>query len=111
MQPDEKLDSVAFLPNVGPIFNCNSRVLSRYNIKTMNLPPRKIYRFLQSVKDNLGRKILAVYSIPCESSQAYIWQMGCLSDTRLKWHQQCISLEHWDKSVVLEHSINVEALH
>jgi hypothetical protein len=46
-QPDEKPESFAFLPYVGLIFNCISRVLSQHNIKSVSLPPRKISRFLQ----------------------------------------------------------------
>jgi hypothetical protein len=62
-QPDEKPESVAFLPNVRPIVNRINRVLY-WHIKTMGLPPRKIFSFLQSVKDNLALKMLALYSIP-----------------------------------------------
>jgi hypothetical protein len=45
-QPDDHQDTVTFLPFLGTIFNMISRVMSRYNIKSMGLPPRKIYNFL-----------------------------------------------------------------
>jgi hypothetical protein len=38
--------SVAFLPFVGTVFNRISRVLSKHNIKTVGLPPRKLSSFL-----------------------------------------------------------------
>jgi hypothetical protein len=70
-QPNEKPDSVAFLPYVGSIFNCISRVLSLH-IKSVSLPPRKISSFLWLVKDDMGLKMPGVYSIPCECNQVYI---------------------------------------
>jgi hypothetical protein len=57
-QPNEKPDSVAFLPYVGSIFNRISRVLSQQNITSMGLPPRNISSFLRSAKDDLGLKTL-----------------------------------------------------
>jgi hypothetical protein len=99
-QPDKKPDSVAFLPYIRLIFNRTSSVLSRHNIKSVGLPPKKISSFLRSVKDDLGLKTMGVYSICCEYSQIYIGQMGCSIDTRLKEHQQHI------KSAVMEHNIN-----
>jgi hypothetical protein len=51
-QLNEKPDSVVFLPNVGPIFNYISRALSQHT-KAMDLSPRRISSFLQSIKDNL----------------------------------------------------------
>jgi hypothetical protein len=82
-QPDEKLDSVAFLPYVGTIFNRISRVLSRHNIKSVGLPPKKVSAFLQSVKDNLELRTLGVYRISCKCGsrstlgrQAVPWMRG-----------------------------------
>ncbi|PNF22070.1 hypothetical protein B7P43_G09300 [Cryptotermes secundus] len=37
-QPDDRRETVAFLPFVGTIFNRISRVLSRHNIKSVGLP-------------------------------------------------------------------------
>jgi hypothetical protein len=60
----EELTMVAFLFPVGLIFNCTSRVLMRYSIKTVGLPPMKLNSFLWPAKDNLGLKTAEVYSIP-----------------------------------------------
>jgi hypothetical protein len=40
-QSEDNPNSVAFLPYVGTVFNRISRVLSRHNIKSMGLLPRK----------------------------------------------------------------------
>ncbi|XP_023702101.1 uncharacterized protein LOC111861620 [Cryptotermes secundus] len=65
-QPDDKLDSVTFLPYAGTIFNQISRVLSWHNIKSVGLPPKKLSSFVQPVKDSLGLRTPGVYSIPCK---------------------------------------------
>jgi hypothetical protein len=41
-QLDKKSESFAFLPYVGSIFNCISRVLSQHNIKFVSLPSRRV---------------------------------------------------------------------
>jgi hypothetical protein len=106
-QTDRKPDSVGFLPYVPSIFNCISRVLAPHDIKSVGLPPRKISSFLCPVKDDLGLRTPAVYSIPCECSQVYIGQTGHSVDTRLKKHQRHIHPEHPNKSAMAEHSINL----
>jgi hypothetical protein len=63
-QPEDNPDSVAFLPYVGTIFNRISGVLSRHNIKSVGLPPKKLSGFLRPVKDNLGLRTPGVYRIP-----------------------------------------------
>jgi hypothetical protein len=45
----EKPDSVAFLPYVDTTFNRIIRLLSRHNIKSVGLPPKKIPGFLRPV--------------------------------------------------------------
>jgi hypothetical protein len=47
-----------------------------------------------------------VYRVPCECGRVYIGQTGRSVDIRLKEHQRHIKLEHPDKSVVAEHSID-----
>jgi hypothetical protein len=102
----EKPTSVALLPFVNMTFNRISRMLSRYNIKSVCLLPRKVANFLRPMKDDLGLKTLGVYSIPCECGQVYIGQTGRSIDTRIKEHHRHIRLAHSDKSAVAEHSIS-----
>jgi hypothetical protein len=65
----EKPASVAFLPYVSTSFNRISRLVSRHNIKSVGLPPKKIPGFLRPVKDDLGLKTPGVNSVPSECGQ------------------------------------------
>jgi hypothetical protein len=98
----------AFLPYVGTTFNRISRLLSRHNIKSVGLPPKKIPGFLRPVKDDLRLKTPGVYSVPCECGQVYIGQTGRSIKTRVKEHQCHICLQHSDKSAVAEYSIYLD---
>jgi hypothetical protein len=94
-------------PDVRTIFSRISRVLSRHNIKSVGLPPKKISAFLQPVKDNLGLWAPGVYRIPCECSKVYIGQTGRSVDAWLKEHQRHIHLEHPDMCAVAEHCVDL----
>jgi hypothetical protein len=90
-QPD-KPNSVTFLPFVGTIFNCISRVLARHNIKPVGLPHWKLSSLLRLVKDHLGLRTPDIYRIPFECGRVCIGQTGHSVDTRLKEHQWHIRL-------------------
>jgi hypothetical protein len=92
---------VAFMSYISTTFNRISRLLSRHNIKSVGLPPKKIPSFLRPVKDDLGLKTPGLYSVPCECGEVYIRQ------TRIKEHQCHICLQHPDKSAVVEHCISL----
>jgi hypothetical protein len=98
--------SVALLPFVNTTFNRISRMLSRHNIKSVGLPPKKIASFLRPVKDDLGLKTPRVNSIPCECGQVYIGQTGRSIDTGIKERHRHIRLANPDKSAVAEHNIS-----
>jgi hypothetical protein len=106
--PNDKPNSVTFLPYVRSILNCISRVLFSYNIKSAGLLPRKISGFLQPVKNDMGLRTPGVYSIPCECCKFYIKQTGCSIYIKLKKHHWHIQLKHLDKSDMTEHSINLK---
>jgi len=76
------------------------------NIKSVAMPPRKIYSYLPPVKDALGLRTPAVYSIPCECGKVYIEQSGQSIQIRIKEHNRHIQLAQTDKPAVAEHSIN-----
>jgi hypothetical protein len=105
-EPDDKPHSVAFLAHVRTIFNRFSRGLSRQNITSVGLFPRKISCFLRSVKDK-GMKTPGAYSILCECYQVYSGQTGHSTDTRMKEHHQHIRLQYPEKSALAEPSINL----
>jgi hypothetical protein len=108
--PREDHTSVAFLPFVDTTLNRISRVLSKHNIKTVGLPPRKLSRFIRPVKDHLALKTPGVYSIPCECEKVYIGHTGLSIETRVKEHRRHIRLAHPAKSAVAEHSTNLGAI-
>jgi hypothetical protein len=84
-----------------------SRMLSRHNIKSVGLPPKKVSSFLRSIKDNLGLRTSGIYRIPCECGKVYIGQTGLSVDARLKEHQRHICLEHPDKSAMTDYSVDL----
>jgi len=58
------------------------------------------------VKDALGLRMPAVYSIACECGKVYIEQSGRSIQIRIKEHNRHIRLAQTDKSAVAEHNIN-----
>jgi hypothetical protein len=51
-------------------------MLAKNNIKSVALPPRKIFSHLPLIKDALGLRTPGIYSIPCECGRVYIGQSG-----------------------------------
>jgi hypothetical protein len=76
-------------------------MLAKHNIKSVALPPRKIYSYLPPVKDALGLRTLGIYSIPCECGRVYIGQSGRSIQLRIKEHNRHIRLAQPHKSAVL----------
>jgi hypothetical protein len=99
--------SVAFLPLAVVTFNRISTMLSKHNIRVVDLPPRKLSSILWPMKDDLALKTPGVYSIPCEYQKAYIGQTGCLTETRVKEYHRHIHLYHPEMSAMAKHSINL----
>jgi hypothetical protein len=73
---NDKPTSTAYVPCTQTTYGHLSRMLAKHNIKSVVLPPRKIFIYLPPVKDALGLRTLGVYSIPCECSRVYIGQSG-----------------------------------
>jgi hypothetical protein len=68
--------STAFIPYNQSTFGRISRLLAKHNIKSIAMPPKKIYNYLPPVKDPLGLRIPGIYSIPCECGKVYVGQSG-----------------------------------
>jgi hypothetical protein len=85
--PTKDPTSVAFLPFDVSTFNHISRVLTKHNIRTVGLPPKKVTRFLRPIKDDLGLKTPGIYSIPCKCGRAYIGQIRHSNETSIKTAQ------------------------
>ena len=56
LKPAQKPTSVALLPFLQTSYGCLDRMLSRYNIKCVRLPPMMMFSFLHEVKDDFGLK-------------------------------------------------------
>jgi hypothetical protein len=80
-------------------------MLAKHNIKSVALPPRKIFSHLPPIKYALGLRTPGIYSIPCECGKVYIGQSGRSVQLRIKEHNRHIRLAQPDKSAVAEHSI------
>jgi hypothetical protein len=105
-KPQDKPVSIAMLPYLHTTYNRLSQLLSRHNIKSVALPPKKISSFLRLVKENVGLKTPGVYSVPCECGLVYIRQTGRSIEIRIKEHQWNIRLLQLDKSALAEQGFN-----
>ena len=81
-------------------------MLAKHNIKSVTLPPRKVFSYLPSVKDAMGLRTPGTYRSPCECSRVCIGQSGWSIQIRIKEHIRHIRQTQPDKSAVAEYSIN-----
>ena len=102
----DKPTSTAYIAYTQTTYDRLSRMLAKHNIRSVALPPRKIFGYFPTVKDALGLRTPGVYSIPCECGRVYIGQSSRSIQIRVKMHNRHIRLAQPDKSVVAEHSIN-----
>jgi len=82
-----------------------STLLAKHNIRTIHIAARKKIHMLRSAKDGMGLKVPGIYCIPCKCGNVCIGQTGRTIETRCKEHVRHLS--HLEKSVVVEHSIEV----
>lgn len=106
-KPPDGSRRVACIPYMGATSGKISRILRKFDIKTIHLPPPKIKQLIRPVKDNLGLKTAGVYRIPCECGKQYIGHTGRTVEVRCKEHARNIRLFYPDKSAVAEHAINM----
>ena len=105
-EPQDEPIAKALLPYVSTISGKIQRILNRYNVKTIHLPPPKLRQQLVKVKDPLGLKTPGVYEIPCECGKSYIGETSRTIETRTKEHQRHLRLAQPEKSAVAEHSVS-----
>jgi hypothetical protein len=106
-----------FLPLVSSTFNHISRVLSKHNIKPVDVLPRKLSSFLRPFKDHLARCLSdvqlsifardAVYA-SCFQGKLYIGQTASSTERRVKEQHRHIRLDHPEKSAVAEHTVTCQ---
>jgi len=85
---DDKPTSSAYIPYTQTTFGRLSRMLAKHNIKSVALPPRKIFGYLPPVKDALGLRTPGIYSIPCECGRVYIGQSALSVQLHIKEHNR-----------------------
>jgi hypothetical protein len=73
---EEKPIGVVVLPYQHAIANQISRVLAKYNIRTILVPRKKNIYMLRPVKDDLGPKVPGVDRLPCECGEVYVGPTG-----------------------------------
>jgi len=103
---EDKPTSTAYLPYTQTTYGRISRMLAKYNIKSVAIPPKKISNYMPPTKDAPGLRTLGIYKIPCECGKVYIGQSGRSFQLRIKEHERHIRLAEPDKSAVAEHSFN-----
>jgi hypothetical protein len=81
-------------------------MLAKHDIRSVTLPPTRIFSYLPPVKEALRLRTLGIYSIPCECGKVYIGQSGRSIQLRIKEHNRHIRLAQPDKSELAEHSVN-----
>ena len=103
---NDKPASTAYILYTQTTYEWLSRMLAKHNIKSVALPPRKIFSYLPPVKDAFGLRTPGTCSIPCECGMVYIGQSDWSIQIRIKEHNRRIRLAQPDKEAVAEHSIN-----
>ena len=103
---EDKPISTAYLPYTQTTCGRISRMLPKYNIKSVAIPPRKMSSYMPPTKDAPRLRTPDIYRIPCESGKVSIGQSGRSVQLRIKEHGRHVRLAQPDKSAVAEHSFN-----
>jgi hypothetical protein len=103
---EDKPTSTAYLPYIQTTYGRLSRMLAKYNIKSIPIPPRKISSYMPPTKDVTELRTPGIYKIPCECGKMYIGQSGRSIQLHIKEHERHMRLAQPDKSAVAEHSFN-----
>ena len=85
---NDKPISTAYILHTQTTYGWLSRMLAKHNIKSVALPPRKVFSYLPPVKDALGLRTSGIYRIPCECSRVYIGQSGRSIQIQIKEHNR-----------------------
>ena len=72
IKTEDKPISTAYLPYTQTTYGRISRMLAKYNIKSVAIPPRKISSYMPQTKDAPGLRTPGTYKIPCECGKVYI---------------------------------------
>ena len=103
---NDKRTSTAYISYTQTTYGRLGRSLAKHNIRSIAVPPRKIFSYLPSVNDALGLRTPGIYIIPCECGRVYIGQSSWSIQLGIKEYSRHVRLAQPDKSAVTEHSIN-----
>ncbi|XP_055858997.1 uncharacterized protein LOC129921274 [Episyrphus balteatus] len=103
---ESNLDKKAFLPYVKGVTDRVGKVLKRYGVKSIFMPPKKIKNYLQSPKDQFPLQTPGVYAVPCSCGSCYVGQTQRNIATRLKEHISAVSKSQREKSAICEHLLD-----
>jgi len=103
---EDKPTSTEYLPYTQTTYGRISRMLAKYNIKSVAIPPKKISSYVPPTKDAPGLRTPGIYKIPCECGKVYIGRSGRSVQLWIKEHERHIRLAQPDKLAVAEHSFN-----
>jgi hypothetical protein len=95
------------IPYMRTISGNISRLLAKYNIKTICWSVKKSNSLLRLAKDSLGCNVLGICYISCECGKVYVGQTGCTITVRSKEHEHHIWQDQPEKSAVTEHCIEL----
>ena len=103
---EETSTSKAFLPFITGVTDRIGRILTKYKVKTIYKPTKKLHNYFRSAKDQRDPLSLpGIYRIPCSCGQVYIGQTKRAINTRIKEHKANCRLGHTEKSAVAEHTL------
>jgi hypothetical protein len=95
----------AYLPYIRGTTDKISRLLSKYDIKTIFRPQQKIRDIIRNVKEKDRMETEGVYKISCRTcQQVYVGETGRTIKTRMKEHDAAIRLGYTERSAVAEHA-------
>jgi hypothetical protein len=103
---NDKPTSTAYIPYTQTTYERLSRMLTKHNIKSIPLSPKKIFSYLPPLKDAVRSGTPGIYNTPCECGRVYIGQSSRSVQIRIKERNRHIRLAQTDKSAVAEYSIN-----
>jgi len=69
---EDKPTATAYLPYTQTTYGRLRRMLAKYNIKSVAIPPKKISNYMPPSKDAPGLRTRGIYKIPCEFGKVYI---------------------------------------
>ncbi|XP_055842472.1 uncharacterized protein LOC129909411 [Episyrphus balteatus] len=103
---ENQLDKKAFLPYVKGVTDRVGKILKRYGVKSIFLPPKKVINYLKSPKDQFPLETPGVYAVPCSCGASYVGQTQRSIATRLKEHISAVSKKQREKSAICEHILD-----